>query len=38
MPGWLIYEGKGKPHKDIKRLPIPPRWRRFSGDPVEKAR
>src|SRR5690349_17457498 len=28
---WRIYQGNGRPHDDIDRLPPPPPWRRFSG-------
>src|SRR5579859_2188910 len=30
MSSWLIYEGKGRQHGDIARLPAPPRWRTFA--------
>ncbi|MEV6303471.1 MoxR family ATPase [Actinoplanes sp. NPDC051861] len=31
---WLIFTGTGEVHDGIERLPEPPPWRRFSGDPV----
>src|SRR5690349_3392579 len=31
---WRIYRGTGQQHDDIARLPAPPRWRRFAGQPV----
>jgi MoxR-like ATPase len=32
---WLIYRGTGEPHDDLAtKLPPPPRWRTFDGDPV----
>ena len=31
---WLIYNGSGRPHAAIKRLPEPPPWRVFDGTPV----
>ncbi|MDN3297025.1 MoxR family ATPase [Streptomyces ficellus] len=35
MDSWLIYRGQGQPDPErIGRLPEPPRWRRFSGDPL----
>lgn len=35
MSEWLIYDGKSAPHDDIDtRLPNPPKWRRFRGEPV----
>jgi MoxR-like ATPase len=27
---WRIYQGRGRPHEGITRLPAPPPWRRFS--------
>ena len=35
MTSWIIYTGSRKPHKGIGRLPKPPRWRSFTGDPIE---
>jgi len=31
---WLIYDGSGRPHDGISRLPVPPPWRVFDGGPV----
>jgi MoxR-like ATPase len=32
---WLIYRGAGEPHGDLAaRLPPPPSWRSFDGEPV----
>ncbi len=32
---WLIYRGSSEPHGDLAdRLPAPPSWRSFDGDPV----
>ncbi|HZO74370.1 MAG TPA: MoxR family ATPase [Ktedonobacteraceae bacterium] len=31
MDDWKIYRGKGEPHDDIARLPLPPPWRTFTG-------
>lgn len=31
---WLVYNGSGRPHKGIRRLPEPPPWRVFDGGPV----
>lgn len=31
---WRIYRGTGQQHDDISRLPPPPRWRRFAGQPL----
>ncbi|MBU2667141.1 MoxR family ATPase [Actinoplanes bogorensis] len=31
---WQIYEGTGRPHDGITRLPEPPPWRQFDGGPV----
>ena len=33
---WLIYQGVGEPHDGIMRLPPPPPWRQFDGQPVMK--
>jgi len=35
MTTWRIYRGMGKPHDGVKRLPSPPRWRRFNGEVIE---
>lgn len=32
---WRIFQGHGKPHDGIDRLPPPPRWRNFTGKSVE---
>lgn len=35
MSDWLIYRGTGEPHDDLAtKLPPPPSWRTFDGDPV----
>ncbi len=34
---WLIYQGTGEPHDGKVRLPPPPPWRHFDGQPVMKA-
>ncbi|TDC60386.1 MoxR family ATPase [Actinomadura sp. GC306] len=34
MPDWLLYTGSRQPHDGIDRLPPPPPWRAFDGDPV----
>jgi MoxR-like ATPase len=35
VPEWLIYQGRGEPHDDLRRkLPPPPPWRAFDGDPM----
>jgi MoxR-like ATPase len=35
MSDWRIYRGQGDPHDDLAtRLPAPPRWRTFGGEPV----
>jgi MoxR-like ATPase len=31
---WLIYRGTGEPHDGINRLPPPPPWRQFYGEPT----
>jgi hypothetical protein len=31
---WQIYRGDGEPHDGIDRLPPPPPWRAFHGEPV----
>ena len=33
-PDWRIYRGTGHPHDDINRLPPPPPWRAFGGEPL----
>lgn len=33
MSEWLIYRGTGAPHDGMERLPAPPPWREFDGDP-----
>jgi MoxR-like ATPase len=35
---WRIYRGTGQPHREINRLPPPPRWRVFDGGPVVRPR
>ncbi|UIX30832.1 AAA family ATPase [Streptomyces sp. GQFP] len=32
-PDWYIYRGAGEPHDGIGRLPAPPPWRDFDGEP-----
>jgi len=34
MTDWEIYTGSREPHDGISRLPAPPPWRAFSGEPV----
>nr|WP_237519178.1 MoxR family ATPase [Streptomyces sp. SID5910] len=34
---WHIYRGTGEPHDGIARLPPPPPWRDFDGEPVTEA-
>ncbi|WP_037672150.1 MoxR family ATPase [Streptomyces griseus] len=34
MPHWSVYTGKNEPHDGIERLPAPPPWRAFDGEPV----
>ncbi|TDB97186.1 MoxR family ATPase [Actinomadura sp. 7K534] len=34
MPDWLLYTGSRHPHDGIDRLPPPPPWRAFDGEPV----
>jgi MoxR-like ATPase len=34
MPHWSVYTGKSEPHDGIDRLPAPPPWRAFDGEPV----
>jgi MoxR-like ATPase len=36
MTTWRIYQGTGKPHDGIERLPSPPRWRQFNGQITDK--
>ena len=31
MKTWWIYQGTGKPHDGIQRLPPPPKWRQYHG-------
>ncbi|XVS61861.1 AAA family ATPase [Actinosynnema sp. CA-299493] len=31
---WTIYSGDSKPHDGIERLPPPPPWRAFNGEPL----
>ena len=33
-PDWQIYTGTGEPHDGIDRLPPPPPWRAFDGEPA----
>ncbi|MFK4098549.1 AAA family ATPase [Streptomyces sp. NPDC019531] len=33
-PDWFVYQGVGEPHDGIDRLPAPPPWRNFDGEPV----
>ncbi|HLG62596.1 MAG TPA: MoxR family ATPase [Ktedonosporobacter sp.] len=35
MDDWKIYRGKGEPHDDITRLPLPPPWRTFTGKIID---
>ncbi|MEV6176196.1 AAA family ATPase [Streptomyces sp. NPDC052015] len=34
MPHWSVYTGNSQPHDGIDRLPAPPPWRAFDGEPV----
>ena len=34
MSSWHIYTGSAQPHDGITRLPKPPPWRDFNGDPA----
>ncbi|KUN87227.1 AAA family ATPase [Streptomyces griseoruber] len=34
MPHWTVYTGNSEPHDGIDRLPEPPPWRAFDGEPV----
>ncbi|MGP4023857.1 AAA family ATPase [Actinomadura sp. 3N407] len=34
MPDWLLYTGSRLPHGGVDRLPPPPPWRAFDGEPV----
>ncbi|MEU1183431.1 MoxR family ATPase [Streptomyces sp. NPDC005820] len=34
MPHWTVYTGTSEPHDGIDRLPEPPPWRAFDGEPV----
>ena len=34
MSNWLIYAGISQPHDGLNRLPPPPPWRDFTGDPA----
>ena len=34
MLNWLIYTGSAAPHGEISRLPDPPPWRDFTGEPI----
>ncbi|MCX4761725.1 MoxR family ATPase [Streptomyces sp. NBC_01275] len=34
MPHWSVYTGNSEPHDGIERLPAPPPWRAFDGEPV----
>ena len=34
MPDWLLYTGSRRPHDGIDRLPPPPPWRAFDGEPL----
>jgi MoxR-like ATPase len=34
MTAWQIYQGTSEPHDGIDRLPPPPPWRQFQGEPV----
>ncbi|NER51231.1 MAG: AAA family ATPase [Symploca sp. SIO1A3] len=31
MTDWKIFKGNSEPHDEIKRLPEPPNWRKFTG-------
>lgn len=34
MPHWSVYTGNSEPHDGVDRLPAPPPWRAFDGEPV----
>ncbi|MER5372049.1 MoxR family ATPase [Streptomyces sp. NPDC002553] len=34
MPHWSVYTGDSEPHDGVDRLPPPPPWRAFDGEPV----
>jgi MoxR-like ATPase len=34
VSSWLIYNGSGEPHDGVSRLPAPPPWRSFPGEPA----
>jgi hypothetical protein len=34
VPDWLLYTGSRRTHDGIERLPEPPPWRAFDGEPV----
>ncbi|MFJ9741225.1 AAA family ATPase [Streptomyces sp. NPDC101166] len=34
MPHWSVYTGDSVPHDGVDRLPPPPPWRAFDGEPV----
>ncbi|MFG2277656.1 AAA family ATPase [Streptomyces asoensis] len=34
MPHWSVYTGNSEPHDGISRLPAPPPWRAFDGEPL----
>ncbi|WP_333740813.1 AAA family ATPase [Streptomyces sp. IBSBF 2806] len=34
MPHWSVYTGNSAPHDGIDRLPEPPPWRAFDGEPL----
>ncbi len=36
MSDWRLYAGTGQPHDGIDRLPDPPAWREFRGEPVRR--
>lgn len=38
MSDWLLFQGKGKPHDGIKKLPPPPAWRAFGDADKKKKR
>ncbi|MFF3907396.1 AAA family ATPase [Streptomyces sp. NPDC001848] len=33
-PDWFVFRGTGEPHDGIGRLPAPPPWRDFDGEPL----
>ncbi|WP_030928875.1 AAA family ATPase [Streptomyces sp. NRRL S-646] len=36
-PDWFVFRGTGEPHDGVERLPPPPPWRAFDGEPLIEA-